>query len=251
MPSSLRVVLCDLDDTLFDHIHATRAALDALRAHAPELACWSLDELDVRHRDLLERLHLEVLRGQMTIAEARDERFGTLLRDAGGDSTVERAHAVAMAYRSTYETVWQPVPGAVALSEAIRRAGLKLVIVTNNVVVEQQIKLQRCGLSMHVDALIASEEAGFQKPDVRIFEIALSRAGATVDEAVMLGDAWATDIEGARAAGIRAVWLNRNGLASPDPSVAELRSLEPVADAMKVIYGAEWDRVWKPAVSSA
>jgi putative hydrolase of the HAD superfamily len=44
----------------------------------------------------------------------------------------------------------------------------------------------------------------------------------------MLGDAWKTDIEGARRAGLRAIWLNRLGAASPDASVAEIRSLEPV-----------------------
>jgi len=41
----------------------------------------------------------------------------------------------------------------------------------------------------------------------------------------MIGDAWETDIAGARAAGIRPVWFNRFGAPSPDPSVTEVHSL--------------------------
>jgi len=142
---------------------------------------------------------------------------------------------LARCYRQTYERVWQAVPGALALAAAIRDAGLKLVIVTNNVVSEQRLKVDRCGLAPLIDVLLASEEAGFLKPDPRIFEIALSRVNARADEAVMLGDAWATDIEGARAAGIRAVWLNRRGLPRPDGSVIELQSLEPAAKVLRAL----------------
>ena len=45
----------------------------------------------------------------------------------------------------------------------------------------------------------------------------------------MIGDAWGTDIEGARAAGIRPVWFNRFGAASPDPGVTEIHSLVPLS----------------------
>jgi putative hydrolase of the HAD superfamily len=235
MPSPLRVVLSDLDDTLFDHQYAAKEAVSALPRIAPELSCWSLDELDARHRELLDRLHIQVLTGQISIDDARVERFGRLVRDAGGACSAERATDVARCYREAYEKVWQPVPGALALAAAIRSAGLKLVIVTNNVVIEQRLKLDRVGLAQHVDVLLTSEEAGFLKPDVRIFHLALSRVGATAGEAVMLGDAWATDIEGARSAGVRAVWLNRGGAASPDPSVSELRSLEPVAETLRAL----------------
>jgi putative hydrolase of the HAD superfamily len=53
-----------------------------------------------------------------------------------------------------------------------------------------------------------------------------------------VGDAWATDIEGARAAGVRPVWLNRFGALSRDPAVAELQALEPIGTAWHLIVGA-------------
>ena len=54
-------------------------------------------------------------------------------------------------------------------------------------------------------------------------------------DAVMLGDAWATDIEGALASGIRPVWLNRFGKTKPNDSVVELTSLEPVDKAVELL----------------
>jgi HAD superfamily hydrolase (TIGR01549 family) len=235
MPAAVRVVLSDLDDTLFDHTHATRSALAEVREATPGLSHWSLDDLEATHRDLLETMHVEVLAGRVSIDDARAERFDRLMRAAGLSHA--RAHAVGVAqlYRRTYEQVWRPVPGALPLVQAIRQAGVKLVIVTNNVVQEQTIKLDRCGLATYVDVLVTSEGVGVAKPDPRIFEVALAEAGATRDEAVMIGDAWATDIDGAKAAGVRAVWLNRFGARRPDPAVPELRSLESTADVLRVL----------------
>src|SRR5437870_1167181 len=79
-------------------------------------------------------------------------------------------------------------------------------IVTNNLLEEQQDKLQYCGLASCVDVLIASEDVGVAKPDRGIFDIALDRMGVAAPDAVMVGDSWANDIAGALNAGIRAVW---------------------------------------------
>jgi putative hydrolase of the HAD superfamily len=98
--------------------------------------------------------------------------------------------------------------------------------------------LARCGLTSLVEALVTSEEVGVQKPDPKIFQTALDRVGVAAPDAAMVGDAWATDIEGARRAGVRPVWLNRFGDVSPDPSVSELRSFEPLAEALQAIIGA-------------
>ncbi len=96
-----------------------------------------------------------------------------------------------------------------------RRASLG--IVSNNLLDEQQEKLRVCGLDELVDALVVSEEAGVSKPDPAIFRVALDRLRVRADETVMIGDSWAADVEGARAAGIRAIWFNPAGAAAPDP----------------------------------
>jgi HAD superfamily hydrolase (TIGR01662 family) len=233
----LRAVLFDLDDTLFDHARATRVALSALREIEPALGRWSLDELDRRHRVVLEAWHHEVLAGRATMDRARIARFTELTAAAGGEATEAHASALARRYRAAYETAWYTVDGAVPVLEALVAGGYLVAIITNNLLVEQQLKLARCGLSALVPVLITSEEVGRQKPDPVIFEAALDRLGVSAAESVMVGDAWATDIEGARRAGVRAVWLNRVGDTAPEPTVTELRSFEPFAEAWAAIVG--------------
>lgn len=232
----LRGILFDLDDTLFDHDRATERALVTLRATEPAFETWTADELVRRHSVELEAMHLEVLAGRQSIDNARAERFRRLFEAAAGQPAPDgRAAVLARGYRTAYEGAWQPVPGAPALLTALRNAGFAIAIVTNNIVLEQQLKLRHCGLDSLIDLLITSEEVGAAKPDVRIFEAALSQLDMGAEHVVMIGDAWQTDIAGAKAAGIRPIWFNRRHQASPDSSVAELRALEPTEQAIALI----------------
>ena len=229
------VILSDLDDTLFDHTRATRTALEVVRAATPGLAPLSIDELHHRHAEILELLHVEVVVGRLAIDDARIERFRRLLVAAGADRAADHAPDAARRYRREYGVAAQPVAGAVELLTRLKHAGALVVIVTNNIAAEQRLKLARCGLADLVDELVTSEEVGVSKPDPRIFQEALDRARAEPPDAVMLGDAWATDIEGALASGIRPVWLNRFGKTKPNGSVVELTSLEPVDEAVELL----------------
>ena len=230
-----RAVLADLDDTLFDHAGSTRDALAHVRTLCPHFGTWTLDELDQRHRVILEALHTEVLAGQWTIEDARIERFRRLMLDAGasaGDCGATVLHGLSWGYRGAYEDAWRLVPGALALVQAIKASGAQLAIVTNNVVREQRLKVERGGLGPYVDVLVTSEEFGVTKPDPRIILHALDRVKAAPEDAVMFGDSLTTDIEGGRRAGVRVVWFNRFGAKSDDPGLSEVHSLEDAATAL-------------------
>lgn len=237
MAPPVRAVLCDLDDTLFDHAYATRCALAKLREIEPGFQAWSLDTLDEQHRSVLERLHALVLAGHRTIDTARVERFLTLLEQAGVERDHDRADAAARFYRSTYLEDWRAVPGAVPLLDALASAGVPVVIVTNNGVAEQRLKLERIGVVDRIAALITSEEIGACKPERAIFDAALARAGVGVGNAVMLGDAWPTDIEGARRLGIRPIWLNRRNEPAPAGDVRQFASLEDTDAVLEALLG--------------
>lgn len=234
----LRGVLFDLDDTLFDHDHATLSALAVVRADEPAFATWSAETFASRHSEVLEAMHVEVLTGRRSIEASRAERFRRLLAEAlDAEVPNGRASELAQRYRAAYEASWRPVPGATALLTALRRAGFPVAVVTNNLIVEQEQKLRQCALDALVTALVTSEEVGVAKPEIRIFEAALDRLGLDATDAVMVGDAWGTDIAGAFAARIRPIWFNRRAAASPDPSVVELGALEPTERVVEVICG--------------
>jgi putative hydrolase of the HAD superfamily len=230
-----RAILFDLDDTLFDHWYSTNEALQALQGVYPRFRVWPLGEFRQRHSLLLEQYHLDVLAGRLTVDEARLKRFTRLVAEAGGECTPELAGEIAADYRRAYVGTWRTVPGALELLEALHPQA-PIGIISNNVVGEQLEKIRMCGLERYLDTVVISEEAGVAKPAARIFEIALARIGCAADEAVMVGDAWATDIAGARAAGIRAVWFNRFGAAAPEPGiVAELSSYQPAGQVAALL----------------
>ena len=228
-------VLFDLDDTLFDHRACTQAALADLRRRFPALERVPADWIEAEHRRLLEDLHLHVLAGRMTVDDARVERFRQLLGLAGEVADATAAANAAAAYRAAYLAHWRPVDGALTLLSALFDR-VAIGVVTNNVAAEQRQKIAACGFAPFLHAVIISEEAGVAKPDPRIFHMALDQLGRPADEAVMIGDAWETDVAGARAAGIRPVWFNRFGAASHDRSVTELASLVPAAHVVSVLF---------------
>jgi putative hydrolase of the HAD superfamily len=221
-----RVVLFDLDDTLFDHQGCTRAALGALQARHDAFRAWTFGAFDAAHRALLEALHTEVLAGRLSVDEARLQRFRRLFEQAGQPAPDALVRATAAEYREVYVANWLPVRGALALLQALH-GRVATGIVTNNVAAEQYQKIEACGFGPYLNAIVISEEAGVAKPDPRIFHLALARLGHAPLASVMVGDAWHTDIVGAQAAGIRPVWFNRFGAVSPDSSVPEIDSLEP------------------------
>lgn len=224
-----RAVLFDLDDTLFDHRQSARAALEAVhRVHAADLEFAAFER---HHGIYLEEMHVEVLAGRIGLDAARRERFRKVFQALGVTLDPAATDAVASAYRTGYMTARRALDGAAALLTALRPHA-RIVIVTNNLLEEQQDKLEYCGLAELVDALVASEDVGVSKPDREIFRIALDRAGVRADRAVMVGDSWANDIAGAHGAGIPAVWFNPERKPRPAdlPGVIELHTLEPAAD---------------------
>ncbi len=237
----LRGVLFDLDDTLFDHQHGARAALQCVHAaHAPFLAT-PFEEFERAHAEQLEALHLQVLAGTIDIDAARIERFRRLFLQTGDAG--EAAATAAALYRESYIGVRQAVAGAHELLAALRQR-VRIAVVSNNLLAEQQQKMAQCGLAPLVDALVVSEDVGFTKPDRRIFQVALDRLALAPHDVVMVGDSWPADVIGAKQAGIAAVWFNPRQLPSPNPDleVPELHSLHPVDQAIDVIASAHAHR---------
>jgi HAD superfamily hydrolase (TIGR01549 family) len=80
-------------------------------------------------------------------------------------------------------------------------------------------------LDRYVDFVLASAAVGLAKPDPAFFRVALDRAAAAPHEAIMVGDSYRADVVGARAAGIDAVLLDRDGEATDVDDVPVIRSL--------------------------
>jgi HAD superfamily hydrolase (TIGR01549 family) len=98
-------------------------------------------------------------------------------------------------------------PEALAL---LRRSGLRAAVISNSNGSIQSI-LSTLGLLEHLDFVLDSAEVGVEKPNPKIFQLALRRAGVAPTDAAYVGDLYSVDVRGARAAGMRAVLLDPGG----------------------------------------
>lgn len=114
----------------------------------------------------------------------------------------------------------------------------QLVLLTNGSPSLQQTKLSMSPeIAPYFDAIIVSGAFGVGKPDVSIFEYALTKTGSQKSETLMVGDNLLTDILGANRAGIKAVWVNREQKAAhnsifPDFEIRNLQELMPLLEKL-------------------
>lgn len=119
---------------------------------------------------------------------------------------------------------------------ATRAAGWTPFIVSNGVTRQQETKIHDLGLDALVDGWVISGEAGVEKPDPRIIQIASERAGVPLTGAWLVGDSAEADVAGAHAAGVRSVYLRRGRpwtATVPEPTAYA----DSLAEAVAIVTG--------------
>ena len=71
---------------------------------------------------------------------------------------------------------------------------------------------ERCGLESMFQFVVFSQDYGVEKPNPKLFEIAVEKAGCSKQQLLHVGDSLRNDVMGAINAGIKCVWLNRNSV---------------------------------------
>jgi len=205
---------------------------DALAIQGIAVDASSLAAADPRVRRSLDEQHL--------IASSTDQSrawnfFDAVLTTAGVELTAgaRRALSGIEEYQRTMN-VWEHVPEFVTPTLVeLRRLGYKLVVVSNaNGTVRQAF--QRIGLFDLVDVIVDSAEEGFEKPDRRLFDVALRRAGANHSHALHIGDIYHIDVAGARAAGLTPVLVDEAGLYA-DADCPRIRSIAELPALLEML----------------
>jgi putative hydrolase of the HAD superfamily len=147
------------------------------------------------------REHAHEARDADTLFELRRRCAELLTCELGRPVSVEEMMA-AIRFRA--------YPDAAQALDEIGALGLRRVCVSNWDYALAEV-LERCGLAERFDAVVTSAAVGARKPDPRIFAVALDAAGCSADEALLVGDTPEEDIDGARAAGIPALLIDRDG----------------------------------------
>jgi len=218
----LHAVFFDLDDTLCDTIGTrearARLAFEALSCHRPGLGC---EEFVAR---AMEPIGDRVVRGVPAVVG----ELGLAGSEAG------RAAIGAWFFDGCIELL----RGFEGVAETVDRlrGDYTLGVITNGDGKLQRAKWLR--LSLGMELVVISGECGFEKPDPRIFEHALSLAGVEPREAAFVGDRLDVDIAGAKATGMHAVWFNHWGgvldCARPAPD-AVIERFPELVDVLRLL----------------
>jgi len=183
----------------------------AERAFAVEIEYYLAHHMEGRDRAGLERLRDDC-------ATAMQEALGHGLID---HATVRRAMLESLEFVS--------FPDVVPALRSLRERGLRLVVVSNWDCSLPQW-LERAGLKGLLDGVVSSAVVGEPKPSPVVFRAALDVAGAAPEEALHVGDSLESDVQGARAAGVRAVLIDRSGASRE--GVETIASLEEVVSIL-------------------
>lgn len=198
-----KAILFDLDDTLWPVgpvIEQAEISLHGwLGTHAPGVAQrFSIAGLRQQRLALLERApHLRV-----DLAALRRAGLLAAFEAAGEDAAlVEAAMRHFLAARNGVTLYGDVLPGLARLKE-----NFLLGSISNG-----NADLEVIGLAHHFKVSLAAWRFGSAKPEAAIFHAACAALGVAPAEAVYAGDDLLLDVAGAQNAGMRAIWLNRNG----------------------------------------
>jgi putative hydrolase of the HAD superfamily len=113
---------------------------------------------------------------------------------------------------------FNPYPESVAVLRRLKVLGLTLYVVSNWDILLAEV-LEALGWMQYFDGIVASALLGVEKPDPRIFEEALRIGGVRKERVVHVGNDPVADIQGAAAAGIDTVLVDREGdIGAPEAS---------------------------------
>ena len=178
---------------------------------------------------------------QPTVVQATDDAkrgwlyFNKVLEHAGvplSDAT-DAALAVMRDYHAS-QNLWEYVPDDVKPALAgFRARGLTLVVVSN---ANGRLRhlFDRLELTRYFDVVLDSHEWAVEKPDPRLFQIALQQSGARPDATAHVGDLFHIDVAGARAAGLREGVLVDPWNLYPDADCRRVRTLAELAEHIQL-----------------
>ena len=229
----LKAVLFDLGGTLMEDEgdrDAKIAALAAVNARygiprsGEETLRWFLKDLGPYFAGQPEKW--------IPIRDHLRRNFVAYLRENGRTATDEDCAWFEATYNGMHMELCRLFPDAIPAVHRVRATGLHVGLLTDIDETFVRLVLEAVHLARLLDSVTTSEAVGVGKPNPRIFQAALKRAGCAPGEAVLVGDSRTRDVAGARAVGMIGLHLHRTG--EPDPAADfAARTLTEAGDVLQ------------------
>jgi HAD superfamily hydrolase (TIGR01509 family) len=134
--------------------------------------------------------------------------FAVLLQELGVRADIATLLLEHLDAAHAQDNLWRVMmPSTPGVLTALRDRGFRLGVISN---ADGRIAsiLRQCGVAQFFDVVIDSHLVGVEKPDPRIFQLALEQAQARPEQAIFVGDIYGIDVVGAERAGIRPLLLD-------------------------------------------
>jgi putative hydrolase of the HAD superfamily len=226
----LRAVFFDAGNTLLSIDYAV--IVDALKGEG-----FLVSREEVWRAECRARIALDPFLAEAEVRES-GEVFARYMRHTVEEMGIpwgERAEQALERLReiNRRESLWRggPTPGAREVLAALKEQGYLIGVISNS---DGRLEtlLQETGLAEPLSVIIDSHVVGIQKPDPRIFKLALEGTGIAPEEGVYVGDFYSLDVVGARRAGLDAILLDPLD-AWPVHDCAKVRDLFGVPDLLR------------------
>ena len=198
-----KAVLFDLDDTLYDYHYAHSKALNAVYLILAK-------EIKISKEKFLAlyKMANDEIKNELAGTASSHNRVLYFQRVIEKTKNTIEPRIILKIYKIYWDTFLKNMKlgkGVIDTMKDLQKMKLKVAIVTDLTTHIQLRKIKKLGLTKYVDYLVTSEEAGGEKPNSIMFLLALNKLNILPAEAIMVGDNFITDIEGANAVGIDSV----------------------------------------------
>ncbi|MDU4695288.1 MULTISPECIES: YjjG family noncanonical pyrimidine nucleotidase [Paenibacillus] len=200
-------ILFDADDTLYDYPKAENHALNQTLTEAG-IPCT--DEVMKAYQAINQQLWRDLEQGLVTQAALRTERFARLVQQLGLTPRVQ-VEEISERYLELLGEGIFLIDGAYELCRDLNEAGFHLAIITNGIKKVQTSRIAGSELAEMFEAVIVSEDTGYQKPHPGIFDYAFDALGLQQTDksrVLIVGDSLTSDMKGGLNYGIDTCWFN-------------------------------------------
>ncbi|MFY7963799.1 MAG: YjjG family noncanonical pyrimidine nucleotidase [Chitinophagaceae bacterium] len=230
--SKYKHLFFDLDHTLWDFETNARQTLNDLYINnaLQEKGIDSFDNFFDKYSFHNHRLWDKYTKGQIKQDELRWKRMWlALLEYKIADDMLSRK--MSMEFLELLPSKTTLFPYTIEILEYLKNKDYHLHLITNGFESVQHNKLKGCGLTNYFVEIITSEGSNSLKPNKEIFDFALQKAKANINQSIMIGDNVDADIKGGINAGLDTVFvnhLNNDIYEKADYTVFHLKELEAI-----------------------
>jgi putative hydrolase of the HAD superfamily len=223
----LKAVIFDIDDTLYSYKQANERAMERMKL-------FVMMELGIPMKEFEQDCH-RLMQEQRQICgnnagcHSRAIRFQRMMEERG--LPLRYGAQLNDLYWEIMMDEMTPAEGAAQLLDGLRERGIRLGVGSDMTADWQIKKLDKLKLLDKLDFIVTSEEAGVEKPELKLFQLCAKKAGCAMEECLFVGDNLKKDVLGALNAGMDAVWVQpEESLRAEHPNVKSVSALKELIE---------------------